>query len=142
MFKRTGEALVAILIVIAALVVGTGVVKQIWPAEQLSSTAQYVIDPKGPVQEFPFTTLGSLKNSKVKLDVTKATINVVDAEVNEKIGASQSAYDSLIGDFKQPGILGLGLFATISAIGTHMYDKSKMYSVEEVRLVEKGEHIL
>lgn len=142
MKKRVGFALVAILIIVAAVAVFSGVLERFYIAPQLSPTTQQVINPDRPVSKSPFTTLGTLKDAQVKLDVTKATVGIVDSELKDKTNQSQVAYNSLFGSLSNPGLFGAILLAAATGIATNAYNKSKLYTPDQVKLVKNGDTIL
>ncbi len=142
MKKELGIALISVLVIIAAVVMFGGALERFMPAPQLSETAQRVIDPAKPVNKFPFTSLGKLKDEQVKLDVKKAEIGVVDKELKEKTDTAQATANTIFGSVEKPGLVGTGVLALLAAIGTRIYDKTKMYSAEEVKLIKTGETVL
>jgi heme/copper-type cytochrome/quinol oxidase subunit 4 len=140
--KKTGFALVAILVVVAVVVVFSGVLQKAIPLPQLSPTSQQILNPDEKVNKFPVTFLGDLKDKKVKLDSVKAQLGIVDTELTEKIGQGQEVYNQVFGTIKNPGIVGDGLLMVLTAVGTWLAAKSKLYTPDEVKLIQKGETII
>lgn len=124
MIKKTGAALITILILIVGLAAVTGVLEQVWPAAQPSPTAQQLIAPTKPVNTFPMTTLGKLKNKKQRLDVIAATTAIVRNEFELKIAKSQSAYAAIA--------------AVAAAYFMSIYKNKTMYSEQEVAEIRNG----
>lgn len=133
MLQKTGSALVIVLVIAAGVVLFTGALESIWPAPQSSPVAQQFVNPGKPVDAFPFTTLGKLKNQKQRLNVIEATTSIIQKEYDKKIGASQNAYDKLIGTIDNPGLLGSGMAALLAAYGMAMYKNKTLYSEVEVK---------
>ncbi len=138
MIKKTGAALVGLLIVLAAIVAFSGALKPLWPSAQSSPTAQHTADPSKPIDTFPITFLGTLKNQKTKVDVVEATVGIVQKEYNEKISASEDSYNKIIGTIDSPGIFGTGLAALLTMYGTAMYKNKTMWNEQEVNAIKNG----
>lgn len=136
--RRFGTVLVAILVVLAAAVMFTGVLEQVWPAPQASSLAQQFVNPGEKVDKFPFTTLGNLKGQKQELQVIEATTSIIQKEYDEKIAGSQKAYDKLIGTIDNPGLLGSGIAALLAGYAVALYKNKTMYSETEVTEIKNG----
>jgi hypothetical protein len=128
MLKKTGVALLGILLIVAAVAVLTGVATHVLPAIQLSDVAQKFIEPSKAVSTFPITTLGSLKNKKQRLEVIKATVEIVDKEMTEKTEQSQQVYDYLT-----PVAAAL-----LSLYLTNLYKNRTMYSEAEVKEIKNS----
>lgn len=135
--KNTGTAIVAILIVVGAIALFSGILEGIFPAQQASPLAQEFVGPTQPVNTFPITTLGELKDQKQKLDVISATTDIVAKEYDEKIGASQQAYNKLIGTIDNPGLFGAAISALLAGYLTKLYKDKTMYSEVEVEKIKK-----
>lgn len=140
--KKVGTVLVAVLLIVAALAVVTGVIESVWVANQVSPVAQQFVNPDVKPSTFPITTLTSLKNQKQKLEVIKATTVVVDKEYADKIAGSQASYDKLIGTVSNPGVLGAVALAALTMYGTNLYNKNKLYTADEVKAIKEGKEIL
>lgn len=138
MLRKSGIALVAALVILAAVTLFSGVLEQVWPASQSSGLAQKLVEPSKKVDNFPFTTLGKLKNQKQKLAVIDATVGIVNKEYEAKIGLSQGAYDKLVGTMNNPGLFGSAIFALLAGYGVRIYDKNTMYDEREVEIIKNG----
>jgi len=136
--KRTGVALVAILIIVASVALLSGVFEAFWPANQSSPVAQQLIEPGKPVNTFPITFLGDLKNQQKKVDVISATVGVVKGEYDEKVNKAQAAYDKLIGTIDKPGLLGTGAAALLAMYATALYKNGQLYNKSEVEEAVKN----
>ncbi|MDD5328334.1 MAG: hypothetical protein PHY02_11080 [Phycisphaerae bacterium] len=120
MIKKTGVALIGVLIVILGIAAVTGILQQVWPAAQPSPTAQKLIAPTEKVKTGWFTTLGKLKDQKVELDVIAATTTIVQKEFEVKIAEATAAY-SVIAAIAGAYVMGL-------------YKNQTMYSEDEHKL--------
>jgi hypothetical protein len=138
MLKKTGTALVAILAIVAVVVVFSGVLERVWIAPQVSPVVQATLSPDKPVNYFPITTLGQIKDKKVQLEMLKVTTGIIDAELNLKAATSQATYDSLIGTINSPGLFGAVLLATATGFVTSAYKNKTMYSENEVTEIKNG----
>jgi hypothetical protein len=128
MLKKTGAIFIGILLVVAAVAILTGVATHILPAVQLSDVSQKFIEPNKNVNTFPITTLGTLKNKRQRLEVIKATAEIVDKEMAVKEAASQKVYD-----YMTPLAAAL-----LSFYLTTMYKNRTMYSEQEVTEIKNG----
>lgn len=135
--KNTGSALVIAVVIIGAVALFSGVIEGIFPAPQASPLAQEFVGPELPINNFPLTTLGELKNQKQKLDVIEATTDIVAAEYDEKISGSQNAYNKLIGTIDNPGLLGAGIAALLAGYATALYKNKTLYSETEVAAIRE-----
>lgn len=124
MVKKAGSVLITILIIVVGLAAVTGVLEQVWPAAQPSPTAQQLIAPTRPINTFPMTTLGKLKNKKQRLDVIAATTAIVQNEFQLKIAKSQSAYAAIA--------------AVAAAYFMSIYKNKTMYSENEVEKIRNS----
>jgi len=137
MLRQTGSVLVIVLVAVAAVAVFSGVLERVWPASQISPVTQQLLNPGQPVNTFPITTLGNIKDKKVQLEVQKATVGIIDSELSLREKASQIAYDKLVGSINSPGILGAVLLAGLTGIGTNLYKNKTMYNEQEVDKIKK-----
>jgi hypothetical protein len=128
MLKKTGEIFIGILLVVAAVAILTGVATHIFPAVQLSDVAQKFIEPNKNVNTFPITTLGNIKNKKLRLEVIKATAKIVENEMDDKTNQSEDIYKYMI-----PAALAL-----FSSYLTNLYKNKTMYSEQEVTEIKNG----
>lgn len=128
MLKKTGEVLIGILLVVTAVAILSGCITGFWPAEQLSGTAQRFIEPSKDADTFPITTLGNIKDKKQKLEVIKATADIVTKEIYDKAKASQDVYN----------LMTPIAAAMLSFYLTSLYKNRTMYSETEVTEIKNG----
>jgi hypothetical protein len=147
------KSLVVIILLAIACIFGPGIVEQLWPVANVSSTTRAYIGQDPNLSKFPFTTIGDLKKTKQAVEVqffvselelqsalkkNEGLHSIVAEEVAANLQAGEQQFQTVVGTKENPGWLGTILFGALSAVAVKYHSNATMYTEEEYQQAKNG----